>query len=127
MSITMICLLIGYIGWILLPSDKTIEDDTIEVRDYVGLSKSQQDGLVDYARSIGSFSGSIVSEFKRDSLLKPWSKSEFKLFISISGTHTVVEVTAGFSRGLAYGSGMMFTAKWIDGGWKFSRECLWAS
>lgn len=113
--ITAMCLLIGYIGWVLVPFD-----ESITVYDDVGLTESQRDALVDYARSIDSFPESTVSKLKRESRFTPWSRAE--LFITINGNRTRVEVMAGFQGGPLYGGGTIFTAEWVDGAWKFSHK-----
>lgn len=95
-------------------------DETIAVHDDVGLTESQREALVDYARSIGSYPESTVSKLKRESRFTPWSRGE--LFISISGTQTEVEVMAGFYGGPLYGGGTLFTAEWFNGAWKFSHK-----
>lgn len=113
--ISAICLVVGYIGWVLVPFD-----ETIRVYDEVGLTEVQKEGLVEFARSIDSFPESTVSKLKRESVLTPWSRG--RLFISITGTHSEVEVRAGFYGGSLYGGGTIFTAKWIDGAWVFKHK-----
>jgi hypothetical protein len=120
--ITAMCLLIGYIGWVLVPFD-----ESIRVYDEVGITKSQQDAIVEYAKSIGSFRKSTIENLKSESRFTPWSRGE--LFVSISGTQAEVEVMAGFYGGPLYGGGKIFTAKWIDGAWVFTDKegMMWIS
>lgn len=113
--ISAICLVVGYIGWVLVPFD-----ETIKVYDEVGLTEAKREGLVEFAKSIDSFPESTVSKLKRESFLTPWSRG--KLFISVSGTHSEVEVQAGFYGGPLYGGGTIFAAKWINGEWVFTHK-----
>ncbi len=120
--ISAICLIVGYVGWVLVPFD-----ESIKVYDEVGLSEGKKLGLVEFAKSIDSFPESTILKLKRESFLTPWSRGT--LFISITGTDSEVEVQAGFYGGPLYGGGKIFTAEWIDGAWVFEHKkgLMWVS
>ena len=120
--ISVLGLLVVYIGWVLVPFD-----ETIQVYDEVGLSETQKQELVDFAKSIDSFPESTVDKLKLESFLTPWSRGT--LFIAITGSQSEAEVQAGFYGGPLYGGGTIFTAKWINGAWIFehNRGLMWVS